>query len=251
MNRIRSLNPATGEVLQEIPFASPEQVKSAFERATVAQKLWGERSAADRAKRLLSLRETLVNRADDVIRVLSEENGKPRFEALSTEVLAALELLTFYSKNAQKLLADQTITLRLMKHRKSYLQRWPLGVVAVIAPWNYPFLLPFGEIVMALAAGNAVIFKPSEAATRVGLKIQELLDEAGIPEGLVQTLPGDGTVGAEIIRNRPAKIFCTGSVRTGKKIQAAAAENLIPVSLHFCAMTTYFTLSFPCSASGG
>ncbi len=84
MNRIRSLNPATGEVLQEIAFATPEQVQSAFERAAVAQKLWGERSAADRAKRLLSLRETLVNRADDVIQVLSEENGKPRFEALST-----------------------------------------------------------------------------------------------------------------------------------------------------------------------
>ncbi len=243
MNRIRSLNPATGEVLQEIAFATPEQVQSAFERAAVAQKLWGERSAADRAKRLLSLRETLVNRADDVIQVLSEENGKPRFEALSTEVLAALELLTFYSKNSPKILADQPIALRLMKHRKSYLQRWPLGVVAVIAPWNYPFLLPFGEIVMALAAGNAVIFKPSEAATRVGLKIQELLDEAGIPEGLVQTLPGDGTVGAEIIRNRPAKIFFTGSVRTGKKIQAAAAENLIPVSLELGGKDAMIVLS--------
>lgn len=243
MNRTRSLNPATGEVLQEIPFATPEQVRMAFERAAAAQKLWGERPATERAKHLLSLRETLVNRADDFIQVLSEENGKPRFEVLSSEILAALELLTFYAKKTPQILADQPIPLRLMKHRKSYLQRWPLGVVAVIAPWNYPFFLPFGEIVMALAAGNAVVFKPSEAATRVGLKIQELLDEAGIPEGLVQTLPGDGTVGAEIIRNRPAKIFFTGSVRTGKKIQAAAAENLIPVSLELGGKDAMIVLS--------
>jgi acyl-CoA reductase-like NAD-dependent aldehyde dehydrogenase len=118
-----------------------------------------------------------------------------------------------------------------VRHRKSYLNFWPLGVVAVISPWNYPFLLPFGDIVMALAAGNAVVFKPSEVTPLSGLKIQEAVDSAGFPPHLLQTVIGDGALGAALVKARPAKIFFTGSVATGKRIMAAAAENLTPVNL--------------------
>jgi len=104
-------------------------------------------------------------------------------------------------------------------------------VVAIISPWNYPFLLPFGEILMALVAGNAVVFKPSEITPLTGLKIQELCNQAGFPEHLIQTVLGDGGLGAAIIEQKPAKIFFTGSVSTGKKVMAAAAQHLIPVNL--------------------
>jgi succinate-semialdehyde dehydrogenase/glutarate-semialdehyde dehydrogenase len=118
-----------------------------------------------------------------------------------------------------------------MKHRESYLNYWPLGVIAVITPWNYPFLLPMGELVMGVLSGNAIIFKPSEVTPLIGLRIQELFEDAGFPKGLISTVIGDGAIGAAIIDQRPAKIFFTGSVATGKKIMRQASDHLIPVNL--------------------
>jgi acyl-CoA reductase-like NAD-dependent aldehyde dehydrogenase len=231
MSVIRSVNPATGVLIREIPFTPAAELTAMFARARKAQEAWAALSPRKRAQVLIQLRETIINRAESIIDVLASENGKPRFEALANEVVPAAELITHFAASAPRILADHRIPLRLMKHRVSYLQRWPLGVVAVISPWNYPFLMPLGDAVMALVAGNAVIFKPSEATTSVGLKIQELMEEAGVPSGLFQTAVGDGTVGAEIVRQKPDKIFFTGSVATGKKIMAAATESLTPVSL--------------------
>ncbi len=231
MTVIRSINPANGQLLREIPFSSVEELTAAFASARTAQKSWALLPLKKRAELLIQLRETILNHADDIVKLISSENGKPVFEVVATELLPVLELITFFCKKARHTLEDRRIPLNLMRHRSSILQRWPLGVVAVISPWNYPFLLPIGEIVMALIAGNSVLFKPSEAASSIGMKIQELMDEAGIPHGVFQTLYGDGTVGAELVRQRPDKIFFTGSVRTGKKIMAAASENLTPVSL--------------------
>jgi succinate-semialdehyde dehydrogenase/glutarate-semialdehyde dehydrogenase len=231
MATLISKNPATGETIQEIPVTPPEELPAIFERARGAQAQWAVMPVKKRARYLLLLREALINHVDELTDVLSRENGKPRFEAMANELLPCVDMLTYFARRAPKLLKDRTIPLQLMKHRKSYLNYWPLGVVAVISPWNYPFMLPFADILLALVAGNAVVFKPSEVTPLVGLKIQELLDEAGFPPNLVQTLVGDGTLGAALIQQRPAKIFFTGSVGTGKKIMAAAAEHLIPVNL--------------------
>jgi succinate-semialdehyde dehydrogenase/glutarate-semialdehyde dehydrogenase len=231
MAKLQSRNPATGEVLEEIDITPPEELPAIFERARVAQKAWAALPVKKRARYLLLLRETLINHVDDLVDTISKENGKPKFEAMMNELFPSVDSLTYFAKRAPKLLRDRKIPLVLMKHRKSYLNYWPLGVVAIISPWNYPFMLPFCEMLMALVAGNAVVFKPSEVTPLVGIRIQELIDEAGFPPNLVQTVIGDGSLGAAIVKMKPAKIFFTGSVPTGKKIMAAAAEHLTPVNL--------------------
>lgn len=231
MSKLVCKNPGTGEILKEIDITPENALPAIFDRAKKAQISWSELSLKKRARHLRMLRETMLNHVDELAALISAENGKPLFESLMNEIFTSVDLLTFFAKRAPRILKNQTIPLVLMKHRKSYVQHWPLGVVVVISPWNYPLLLPFGEIVMALVAGNAVVFKPSEATPLVGLKIQELCEEAGLPPGLIQTVVGDGNLGAALIQQKPAKIFFTGSVSTGKKIMAAAAEHLIPVNL--------------------
>lgn len=228
---LTSRDPATGEILREIPLTPIEALPAIFQKARAAQSIWAMTPLKQRAQLLIQLREALVNHVDDITDLIVRENGKPRFEAMAHELIPSADLATFFSKRGPKALSDRRIPLSLMKHRKSTLNYWPLGVVAVITPWNYPFLLPWGEIVMALISGNAIIFKPSEITPLVGLKIQALIDEAGFPPDLVQTLIGDGKLGAAIIQNKPNKIFFTGSVATGKTIMRAASEHLIPVSL--------------------
>ncbi|MBS1963383.1 MAG: aldehyde dehydrogenase family protein [Bdellovibrionales bacterium] len=231
MDLLSVRNPATGELLKELPLTPTAELRSLFERASEVQKRWAAVPLKDRVARLYSLRETLINHVDDLSELISNENGKPRFEAMVNEIFAAIELCTYFAKNGEALLADSPIPMGLMKHRASYLNYWPLGVIAVITPWNYPFLLPMGELVMGVLAGNAIIFKPSEITPLIGLRLQEIFEEAGFPKGLINTVVGDGATGAAIIDQRPAKIFFTGSVATGKKIMRAASEHLIPVNL--------------------
>ena len=231
METLLSKNPATGEVIRQLDLTPLGTLPEIFQRARTAQEKWSALSPRKRAGALISLRETIINHIDDLATLISTENGKPRFEAMVNELFPSVELITYFAKHAPRILRDEVINLGLMKHRTSYLNYWPLGTVAVISPWNYPFLLPFGEIIMALAAGNAVVFKPSEVTPIIGIKIQELCEEAGLPSNIVQTLIGGAELGAAIIEQRPAKVFFTGSVATGKKIMSAASKFLIPVNL--------------------
>lgn len=231
METLKIHNPATGAFLQEVPCTPINEISAHFDRARSAQKEWASLSISKRCAQILILRETILNRIDELSLLISEENGKPRFEAMANEILATVELITYFSKKTKSVLRPESIKMGLMKHRKSYLEYWPLGVVTVISPWNYPFLLPMGEIVMAVLCGNAVIFKPSEVTPLIGKKIQSLFDESGFPKNLVTAVIGDGRLGEEIIKNKPDKIFFTGSVLTGKKIMRQASENLTPVNL--------------------
>jgi acyl-CoA reductase-like NAD-dependent aldehyde dehydrogenase len=233
MDKVVCRNPRTGETLREIPKTRPEDLTGIFERAARAQKLWSRVSPKQRARKLRQLREILVRKRDEIANVIALENGKPEFEALAFEIMPSVELLTYFAGMGPRALKDKEIPLRnpMLRYRKSILTYVPLGTIAVISPWNYPLLLAFGDIAVAVLAGNSVIFKPSEYTSWVGQKIQELFDEAGFPEGLVQTCYGDGSIGAGIIDQRPAKIVFTGSVNTGKAIMKQASQYLIPVTL--------------------
>ena len=233
MNKILCRNPKTGALLKEIPKTNPSELPNVFDRAARTQLLWSKVSVKQRAVKLLHLREVLVRRIDELAEVIHQENGKPVFEALTCELLPAIELLTYFSAIAPKALKEKDISLRnpLLRYRKSTLSYWPLGTVAVIAPWNYPFFLAFGDLVVGVLTGNAVVFKPSEYTSWVGQKIQELFDEAGFPTDLVQTIYGEGDLGVALIDQKPAKIFFTGSVKTGKAIMKQASNTLTPVSL--------------------
>jgi acyl-CoA reductase-like NAD-dependent aldehyde dehydrogenase len=233
MEMILSRNPRNGTVLKEIPKSPAHDLPAVFDRAARAQALWSKMSVKQRARKLLQLRDVLCRRVDEIARVIHEENGKPHIEAYICEILPAIELLTYFARIAPSKLKDRKVKIRnpFLRYRKSTLTYAPLGTVAVIAPWNYPFFLAFGDIAVALLTGNAVVFKPSEFSAQVGQLIQDLVDEAGFPRDLLQTLFGEGDLGSAIIAQKPAKIFFTGSVRTGKAIMKQASEHLIPVTL--------------------
>ncbi|MCC7440118.1 MAG: aldehyde dehydrogenase family protein [Bdellovibrionales bacterium] len=231
--KLQVRDPATGELLRELEITPIDLLPVMYVRAREAQSHWSRLSLHARARKLLDLRETVLNHADELIDLISRENGKPRMEALSCDISPSLELLTYFARNAPRMLRKKRVNIAnpILLLRKSVLEFAPLGVVAVISPWNFPMLLPFGEIAMALVAGNAIIFKPSEYTPLIGLKLQELCEEAGFPPGILQTVVGDGRLGAAMIEQRPNKIFFTGSVPTGKKIMEAASKHLIPVCL--------------------
>ncbi len=154
-------------------------------------------------------------------------------EALTTEVLVVLDAARFLIENAYRLLRDEPLPHGSLatKFKSGRLVREPYGVVAIISPWNYPFSIPATETLAALVAGNAVVLKPSEFTSLVALQLQSLLHAAGVPRDIFHVVVGDGATGAALIHSPIDKLVFTGSVATGKRIAAAAAERLLPVVL--------------------
>jgi acyl-CoA reductase-like NAD-dependent aldehyde dehydrogenase len=144
------------------------------------------------------------------------------------EIAPVLDLMQHFARNAERMLRPQRINIGLysLLGRSSRIYYLPVGVVGIIPAWNYPFSIPLGEAVMAVMAGNTVVIKPSELTPFVGLRIGEIFSKAGFPADVVQVVTGDGSTGAALVEAAPDKIMFTGSVATGKKIAAAAAQNL-------------------------
>jgi succinate-semialdehyde dehydrogenase/glutarate-semialdehyde dehydrogenase len=228
---IVSINPATLEELGRFPIASAAEVNQAVARARAARSAWSALSYRNRARYILKVRRALYDRKDEITRVISDETGKPEFEALSTEVFMVSDLMSHFAMNAENALRDERFTLAVFRNKRSMITYEPLGVVGVISPWNFPFSIPVGEIVMALMAGNTVVLKPSEFTPLVGDAIKRLFASAGFPEGVFEVVQGDGSTGAALVESAVDKIFFTGSVRTGKRIAEAAAKRLLPVVL--------------------
>ncbi|HKP87440.1 MAG TPA: aldehyde dehydrogenase family protein, partial [Blastocatellia bacterium] len=228
---IVSINPATLEELGRFPISSAATVRASVARARAAAREWAALSFRNRARYILKVRRALYDRKEEIIRIISDETGKPEFEALTTEVFMVSDLMSHFAFNAEKILRDERFTLAVFRNKRSMICHEPLGVVAVISPWNFPFSIPVGEIVMALMAGNTVVLKPSEHAPLVGDAIKRLFASAGFPEGVFEVVQGDASTGAALVESPVDKIFFTGSVRTGKKIAESAARRLLPVVL--------------------
>lgn len=227
---IQVRRPSDGGLVGEVPIEGPDAVREAVERARVVQRGWASLSVADRLRRLEGLHRAIGEGAEDVAEVIRSETGKPEVEALS-EVVVALDLLRFYRKNAGDVLGRKRVSTGWLLGRKAWIEREPYGVVGVISPWNYPFILAMDPVVTALVAGNGVVLKPSEFTAFSGLRVEELCREAGLPEGLVRVVTGDGRTGDALVRSGVDKVVFTGSPATGRKVLAAAAENLTPVTL--------------------
>jgi succinate-semialdehyde dehydrogenase/glutarate-semialdehyde dehydrogenase len=228
---IISHNPATGEALAEIPIASEAEVRAALAAARAAQPAWAARPIAERIRVLRAFRRVMLQRADWLTDLIAREQGRPPVEALSQELLPIADLITYYGKRAKRFLADENLPMHLLKYKRSFVQFTPYGVIAVISPWNYPFVLPTSEVVLALLAGNAVVLKPSEFTPLIGNAIAELFQQAGLPEGLLQVVQGDGRTGSALVAVAPDKISFTGGGATARRILGAAAQNLTPVTL--------------------
>lgn len=229
--KIRSYAPATGELLGEVAIQSASEVQSAVVRARRAQETWGQLPPKERGKRVLAFRDALVERTDEVVELVVRECGKPKHEALVHEVLVTADQVTFFGKNAGRLLAPREIELHLLKHRKSTLHYVPRGVVGVISPWNFPLQLPMRDVVTAVIAGNAAVLKPSEVTPLIALKLKEIWDSSGLPEDLFQVVTGLGPTGAALIDAGIDFLVFTGGVATGRKVAAACGERLIPCVL--------------------
>ncbi len=225
---IESLNPNTGEVVGAVPDMTAEQVDAAVERARLAFEEWGGLSFADRREQLVRFRRALAARVNDIADLIHKENGKPRVDAIM-EAFMAISHLAHATNRAEKALRPHKVGAGLMANFRAVISYYPVGVVGVIGPWNYPMFTPFGSIAYALAAGNTVVFKPSELTPLVGQLIAEIAADAISIPNVLQVVTGAGRAGAALARARVNKIAFTGSAGTGKKVMAAAAENLTPV----------------------
>ena len=225
---IQVTNPATGAPLGQVPVATIEDVRVAVLRARAAQVSWGSLPVAERARRVSAFRDEVLARAEELIDAVVAEGGKTRQEALGMDVMVVIDLCDYFCRRAEKILEPRPIPLHLFKHRKSYLHYAPRGVVGIISPWNFPFAIPIGEMLMAVLAGNGVVLKPSEVTPLIALKAKELFDACGLPRDLFQVVTGRGETGAALIDAGVDKVLFTGSVATGRKVAAACGERLIP-----------------------
>jgi acyl-CoA reductase-like NAD-dependent aldehyde dehydrogenase len=228
-----STNPATGDEVGRVRISTPEDVKAAVERSREGFRMWKTTSFAERKRLVMRARDVILAEMDEIAHLIAAESGKPFGEAIAMEIAPVLDLMQWVARGAKKMLRPRPVDIGLYRllGRSSRVVYHPLGVVGIIPAWNYPFSIPLGEAAMALMAGNSVVIKPSELTPLVGLKIGEIFEKAGAPEGLVQIVFGGGETGAALIDAAPDKIMFTGSVATGKKIAAAAAKNLTSVVL--------------------
>lgn len=232
---IETFDPRSGRSLATVPDMGADDVQAAVERAEAAFGPWSRRSFAERAEHLLGVRDLLLDRAEAIIEVICNETGKLASEAVMTELMAVCETIDHYARHGAPALAPQKVKPGTMAHKRAL--RWyePMGVVGVISPWNYPFTLCMTPVLSALFAGNTVVLKPSEVTPLVGVAVGELFADAGraasAHDDIVQVVTGGGATGEALVRSGVAKVAFTGSVRTGKRVMAAAAESLTPVLL--------------------
>ncbi|GAB3352755.1 aldehyde dehydrogenase family protein [Amycolatopsis echigonensis] len=224
-----SLSPATDEVVGTYPVHTAEEVGSAVERARAAARWWDGLGFAGRAERLQRWKGVLTRRLPQLCQVVRDETGKPIADAQLESVLA-IEHIAWAAKNARKVLGKHRRSSGLlMANQAATVEYLPLGVVGVIGPWNYPVFTPLGSIAYALAAGNAVVFKPSEYTPGVGKWLVDAFAEIVPEQPVLQLVTGFGETGAALVGSGVDKIAFTGSAATGKKIMAAAANTLTPV----------------------
>jgi succinate-semialdehyde dehydrogenase/glutarate-semialdehyde dehydrogenase len=226
-----STNPATGDEVGRFPIASADSVAAAVVRAREAQAWWAGLGPAGRRQRLLRYRSLLATRLGELTALMHREAGKPQAEA-TVEVGAAVDHIAWAATHARRVLGQRKVrSSLLMAEHAAYLEYLPYGVIGVIGPWNYPVLTPIGSIGYALAAGNAVVFKPSEYTPAVGQWLVDRFADVVPEQPVLQIVHGTGEVGAALCRSGVDKLAFTGSTATGRKVMAACAETLTPVLL--------------------
>jgi succinate-semialdehyde dehydrogenase/glutarate-semialdehyde dehydrogenase len=226
-----STNPASGAEVGRFPVASADDVAAAVAAARAASVWWAGLGFNGRRQRLLRFRALLTQRLDDLAALMNAEGGKPEADAL-VEAIAAIDHVAWAANHARRVLGRRRVGSSMLQlEHSSHLEYLPLGVIGVIGPWNYPVLTPIGSIGYALAAGNAVVFKPSEYTPAVGKWLVDTFAEVVPEQPVLQAVFGLGDVGAALCRSGVNKIAFTGSTATGKKVMAACAETLTPVLL--------------------
>jgi betaine-aldehyde dehydrogenase len=225
------INPATGEIIAQVPEADAADIDKAVKAARAAFDTgdWRKTTAQDRQKILLKIAQLMRERFDEFVELEVKDNGKPRREA-EFDVDDAANCFEFYAGLATKIHGE---TMSVPSNSFSYVVREPIGVCAQIVPWNYPLLMAVWKFAPALAAGNCVILKPSEFTPLNVIRLAQVFKDAGIPDGVVNIVTGDGATAGNALISHPLidKIAFTGGSKTGRHIGSVAAQNLKKVTL--------------------
>ncbi|MGH9310986.1 MAG: aldehyde dehydrogenase family protein [Vicinamibacterales bacterium] len=225
------INPATEEIVTEVPAAEAADVDAAVGAARAAlDGPWGRMSARERGRLVRKLADGLMARLDEVARLETIHNGKPISESRQIEVPAAAECFEYYGGWSDKVMGE---TIPVKGNHLTYTLREPVGVVAAIVPWNFPLLLAAWKVAPALACGNTVILKPASQTPLTALALGEIAIDAGLPPGVLNIVTGSGTTVGQAIVEHPGvdKIAFTGDTGTGRSIMQAAAGTLKRITL--------------------
>jgi succinate-semialdehyde dehydrogenase/glutarate-semialdehyde dehydrogenase len=229
-DRLEIQQPFTGSLLGSVPKCAPEDVTAAIERARHAQRAWAQTSFKERRRVLLRFHDLVLARQEEILDLVQIESGKARKHAFE-EVLDVAIVARYYANTADQHLRSRRARGALPLLTAAYEHHHPLGVVGIIAPWNYPLTLSVSDATPALAAGNAVVIKPDSQTPFTALWGFALLEDAGLPQGLVQVVTGSGSeLGTPLIDGCDYVMF-TGSTATGRKVAEQAGRNLIGASM--------------------
>ena len=224
-----SLDPATGAVVGTFPIHDEAAVRAAVDRTRGAAQWWSGLGYGGRRQRLVAWKRLVTGRLEELADLLRRENGKVRDDAV-VEIGLSIDHLDWAARHAARVLHGRRVPAGLvMINQAARIEYEPYGVVGVIGPWNYPVFTPMGSILYALAAGNAVVFKPSEFTPAVGAWLVESFAEVVPEQPVFQLVTGFGATGAALCRAGVDKLAFTGSAATGRKVMAACAETLTPV----------------------
>ena len=225
---LESFNPTTGELLGTVETLTPPKVQAVVDDVAEVQPFWAQLSLEDRARYMRRAADVLLAEIDELAELLTREQGKPRVESYSMELLPTVDALKWIADAGPEILADEKIPFpqAFLKTKRAKFAYEPIGVVGVIAPWNYPWSIPFGEVAIALMAGNGVVLKPASLTPLIGERIRMIFEKAGFPEGLVRTIHGGGRVGDALVKSSAGKIFFTGSVEVGYKVGVECAKRM-------------------------
>jgi len=210
------------------------EIQELVNKARKAQNIWAELSYNERARRIKKAGHSLAEKRDEVTEIIHRENGKLKIDALAAEVIPALMAIPYYIKQGRRLCKPKKVSGGniLMVYKQSLMVYKPWGVVGIISPWNYPFSIPFSEVIMALLAGNAVILKTASLTPGSGRIIAEILKAANLPDGLLVNVEMAGSeAGPAFINGGIDKLFFTGSTAVGKELMTLAAQRLLPLTL--------------------
>jgi acyl-CoA reductase-like NAD-dependent aldehyde dehydrogenase len=227
---MKILNPATGAVITDVPEDGAFAVRRKYERARAALASWAATSIKKRVDAIRAFRECIVARHETLARTLTQEVGKP-IKQSRNELNGLLKRLDFFIAEAARVLREEKVYADEKEKVEERISHEPLGVIANISAWNYPYFVGSNVFVPALLAGNTVLYKPSEFATLTGQHIGEMLHASGVPADAFITVIGGGKTGAALLRQPIDGVFFTGSYATGARIGAAAGRKMIKVQL--------------------
>ena len=223
-------NPASNTVVARVPADTAASIRKKYQRARAAQPAWAQTPLAQRIDALISFREEIVARREELAKILTREVGKPITQSRN-ELNGVPGRIDFFVNHVSRVGRDEVVFADRGEKLEEKISHEPLGVIANISAWNYPYFVGSNVFVPALLTGNAVLYKPSEFATLSGLEIARMLHQSGVPEDVFVPVIGGGEVGAALLKQPIDGVFFTGSYATGRKVAAAAGKRMIKVQL--------------------